>query len=163
MNSEENILKSRYRARFAVWSIFTIFAASVAGCASGSSVPGRVATPPPSVGVGKNQAWRDAEALAALDPSRLTVIGSGESMKPVYGENTVLVLQRVDFGGLAEGMNVAYRNETGRVVLHRLVAKEGARSWRVRGLNNEAEDRERVTPENLLGIVYAAFANDQVR
>jgi hypothetical protein len=33
----------------------------------------------------------------------------------------------------------------------------------VRGLNNEAEDRERVTPENLLGIVYAAFANDQVR
>jgi hypothetical protein len=91
------------------------------------------------------------------------VIGSGESMKPVYGENTVLVLQRVGFDGLAEGMNVAYRDRSGRVVLHRLVAKEGRRSWRVRGLNNEVEDQERVTPENLLGIVYAAFANEQVR
>jgi len=113
--------------------------------------------------VSKSAAWRDAEALAALDPSRLTVIGSGESMKPVYGENTVLVLQRVSFDALAEGMNVAYRQESGRMVLHRLVAKEGPRSWRARGLNNEIEDRERVTPENLLGIVYAAFANDQVR
>lgn len=112
--------------------------------------------------MGKNQAWRDAEALAALDPARMTVIGSGDSMKPVYGENTVLVLQRVPFESLSAGMNVAYRNRSGRVVLHRLVAKEG-RGWRVRGLNNEDEDAERVSPENLLGIVYAAFANDAVR
>lgn len=111
----------------------------------------------------KNQAWKDAEALAALDPDRLTVIGSGASMKPVYGENTVLVLQKVEFESLREGMNVAYRNEAGRVVLHRLIKRESPRSWRARGLNNPHEDRERVTPENLLGVVYAAFANDRVK
>lgn len=134
------------------------------GCVSSEgAAPARRAPPPPSVDVGKNQAWKDAEALAALDPSRLTVIGSGDSMKPVYGENTVLVLQKVPFESLAAGMNVAYRNQAGRVVLHRLIARESGRSWRVRGLNNESEDRERVTPENLLGIVYAAFANDAVR
>lgn len=132
------------------------------GCATEPARTPGVAVPPPSVAVTKNQAWRDAEALAALDPSRLTVIGSGESMKPVYGENTVLVLQKVAFASLGSGMNVAYRNRSGRVVLHRLVALE-AGGWRVRGLNNEDEDAERVTPENLLGIVYAAFANDAVK
>lgn len=84
-------------------------------------------------------------------------------MKPVYGENTVLVLQKVPFDSLTEGMNVAYRNQSGRVVLHRLVAREGGESWRVKGLNNENEDGERVRPENLMGVVYAAFANDAVR
>lgn len=83
-------------------------------------------------------------------------------MKPVYGENTVLVLQKVAFDSLKAGMNVAYRNQSGRIVLHRLVALESGR-WRVRGLNNEDEDDERVTPENLLGIVYAAFANEAVK
>lgn len=133
-----------------------------AGCATETFRPPSPALPPPSVAVPKNQAWRDAEALAALDPSRLTVIGSGESMKPVYGENTVLVLQKVAFDSLKAGMNVAYRNQSGRIVLHRLVALESGR-WRVRGLNNEDEDDERVTPENLLGIVYAAFANEAVK
>ncbi len=134
---------------------------ALVGCAAGGASVAP-APPPPSVGVSKNQAWRDAEALAALDPSRMTVIGSGESMKPVYGENTVLVLQRVSFETLVPGMNVAYRNSAGRVVLHQLIAREG-RSWRARGLNNQTEDVERVTPENLLGIVYAAFANEAVK
>ena len=160
--------RKRFRERR--WVVFAgVIMLGLSACASPETGPTlggegdrgrRVA--PPSVDVTRNQAWRDAEALAALDPSRLTVIGSGESMKPVYGENTVLVLQKVPFASLSEGMNVAYRNESGRVVLHRLLAPEG-RGWRVRGLNNENEDRERVTPENLLGIVYAAFANDQVK
>lgn len=139
-------------------------ACSSSGGAGGGGVgPSRdPALPPPSAVVTRSQAWRDAEALAALDPARLTVIGSGNSMKPVYGENTVLVLQKVPFDTLVEGMNVAYRNRSGRVVLHRLLALEGG-GWRVRGLNNESEDAERVRPDNLIGIVYAAFANDSVR
>ena len=56
---------------------------------------------------------------------------------------------------------MAYRNQSGRVVLHRLVALE-AGGWRAAGLNNEIEDRERVTALNLLGIVYASFANEEV-
>lgn len=133
-----------------------------AGCVSETGPTGGSLVPPPAVAVTRNQAWKDAEALAALDPGRMTVIGSGESMRPVYGENTVLVLQKVPFESLMAGMNVAYRNQTGRVVLHRLVERVGD-GWRVVGLNNEDEDYERVRPENLLGIVYAAFANDDVK
>jgi hypothetical protein len=127
---------------------------------SGSSALGR--SPPPNVDVTRNQAWRDAEAVASLEPGRLTVIGAGDSMLPVYGENTVLVLQKVPYGNLVAGMNVAYRNDRGAVVLHRLIAKDSG-GWRAIGLNNPEEDMTRVTPYNLLGIVYAAFANDAVR
>lgn len=116
---------------------------------------------PPRANVSRNQAWRDAESLAALDPARLTVIGAGASMRPVYGENTVLVLQKIPYAALRAGMNVAYRSDRGSLVLHRLLELE-AGGWRVAGLNNEAEDLGRVTPGNLLGIVYAAFANDAV-
>lgn len=118
--------------------------------------------PPPAVDVTRNQAWRDAEAVAGLEPGRLTVIGAGSSMLPVYGENTVLVLQKVPYEDLVTGMNVAYRNDSGTVVLHRLVTRD-AGGWRAIGLNNETSDSGRVTPYNLLGIVYAAFANEAVR
>lgn len=126
-----------------------------------TSPPESSAIAPPRVDVTRNQAWRDAEALAALDKNRLTVIGAGASMRPVYGENTVLVIQKIPYGSLAPGMNVAYRNQRGTLVLHRLIAKD-AGGWRAVGLNNPAEDRDRVTPENLLGIVYASFANEDV-
>ena len=119
-------------------------------------------TPPPSSEVSRNQAWRDAEAVAALDPGRLTVIGAGESMRPVYGDNTVLVLQKVPYASLEANMNVAYRNQRGVIVLNRLVGRDET-GWRAIGLNNQEEDRERVTPQNLLGVVYASFANADVR
>ncbi len=134
----------------------------LSGCATDDALPEAALVPPPSVAVSRSQAWKDAEALAALDPGRMTVIGSGDSMRPVYGENTVLVLQKVPFESLVVGMNVAYRNRSGRIVLHRLVEQVGS-GWRVVGLNNEDEDAERVRPDNLLGIVYAAFANDSVK
>ncbi len=163
MNSHRNRRNSIVRCRLFSCLALGAYAVSGIGCATGGMGAARAQVPPPRASVTKSQAWRDAEALAALDPSRLTVIGSGASMRPVYGENTVLVLQRVPFDALTEGMNVAYRQNSGRVVLHRLVSRDGALSWRARGFNNEGEDLERVTPENLLGIVYAAFANDQVR
>lgn len=120
------------------------------------------AVPPPTSDVSRSQAWRDAEAVAAMEPGRLTVIGAGDSMRPIYGENTVLVLQKIPFEELTAGMNVAYMNAGGRVVLHRLVARD-SKGWRAVGLNNDREDPERVRPDNLLGIVYAAFANADVR
>ncbi len=82
-------------------------------------------------------------------------------MRPVYGENTVLVLQKIPYAALKAGMNVAYRSDLGSLVLHRLIALD-AGGWRVAGLNNETEDQGRVTSQNLLGIVYAAFANEAV-
>ena len=65
--------------------------------------------------VTRNQAWRDAEAVASQEPDRLTVIGASDSMLPVYGENTVLVLKKVAYENLVASMNVAYRNDHGAV------------------------------------------------
>lgn len=138
------------------------FVLALGGCASVPEVAEvGSAVPPPRVDVTRNQAWRDAEVVAALDPARLTVIGAGASMRPIYGENTVLVLQKIPYESLQPGMNVAYRSDRGGLVLHRLIALD-AGGWRAGGLNNETEDKGRVTPHNLLGIVYAAFSNDAV-
>ena len=129
----------------------------MAGCASEPVAPADKAVP--ATDVGRMQAWRDAEAVAAMGNGRMTVIGAGESMLPVYGEGTVLVLSKVDFSELKAGMQVAFVNTRGMQVVHVLVSlDESAGSWRVRGLNNEDEDYSRVTRSNLMGVVYASFA-----
>lgn len=83
-------------------------------------------------------------------------------MQPIYGDRTVLVLQRVNYDSLQPGMQVAYRNRAGRMVVHRLLEKKEG-SWLAIGLNNTEPDQERVTEWNLIGVVYASFANDAVR
>lgn len=133
--------------------------AGLAGC---GEVPKPAPKPVPATDVGRVQAWNDAEKIASRDRDRdrVTVIGSGDSMRPVYGESTVLVLTKIDYDYLKTGMQVAYLNEAGRRVVHVLL-KPDARGWRVQGLNNAEMDRERVTRYNLIGVVYASFATDE--
>ncbi len=111
----------------------------------------------PAANVSKLQAWRDAELIAKMAPGRTEVIGTGDSMKPVYGENTILVISKIGYEELKAGMTVAYLNTRGKNVVHQLLARE-ARGWRVQGYNNAEEDAERVTPSNLIGVVYASLS-----
>ena len=68
-------------------------------------------------------------------------------------------LNKIDFSELKPGMQVAYMGNSGREVVHVLVGyEESSKGWRVRGLNNEAEDGALVTRYNLIGVVYASFA-----
>lgn len=131
-----------------------------AGCSE--TVPKAIPTvkPAPATDVGRVQAWSDAERVTANDESRITLIGSGESMRPIYGENTVLVISKIDYANLKRGMQVAYLSQAGHRVVHVLLG-EDARGWRVQGLNNANEDKERVTRYNLIGVVYASFATDE--
>lgn len=135
------------------------------GCASEPSAPAAAALTAkptaavratPSANVSKLQAWRDAELIASLAPGRTEVMGTGDSMKPVYGENTILVLSKIDFNDLKAGMTVVYLNGRGRHVAHQLLVRERD-AWRVQGLNNRDEDIERVTRTNLVGVVYASL------
>jgi hypothetical protein len=129
----------------------------LAGCASDPAP--RAAQPAPSIDVGRVEAWQDAELITGLSRDRFTLIGSGESMLPVYGENTVLVITKIDYARLQPGMQVAYMSRGGAQVVHVLIQKEDG-GWRVKGLNNEVEDYDRVTPSDLIGVVYASFATN---
>jgi len=132
-----------------------------AGCASSGPSDDPSDKAAPASDVGRTQAWKDAEAVVAMGNGRLSAIGAGESMLPVYGEGTVLVLSTIDFTALKPGMQVAYMNDAGHQVVHVLVSFDDAKNgWRVRGLNNETDDRSKVTPSNLIGVVYASFAPD---
>jgi D-alanyl-D-alanine dipeptidase len=127
--------------------------------ACSETVPAPTAKPAPATDVGRVEAWRDAERVTAADDQRITVAGSGESMRPIYGENTVLVITKIAFENLKAGMQAAYISEAGRRVVHVLIEPD-SRGWRVQGLNNVTEDRERVTRYNLIGVVYASFTAD---
>ena len=111
----------------------------------------------PAANVSKLQAWKDAELIASLAPGRTEVVGAGESMKPVYGENTILVISKIGFGDLQPGMSAVYTNRRGRQVVHQLLERK-ANGWRVQGINNDKEDLDRVTAENLVGVVYASLS-----
>lgn len=116
--------------------------------------------PPPSSDVLRLTAWQDAERLAAQGAGRSPAVGRGQSMAPLYGDNTMLVITQVDFADLAPGMIVAYVNRRGLQVVHRLVSLNRQGQWIVQGFNNERIDAETVTPFNLVGAVYASLVHD---
>jgi hypothetical protein len=131
------------------WSVLT------AGCASHAQTPAR-----PRVSNGsRREVWQDAELLAAREPGREVLFGAGESMAPVYGDGSVLVTRPIDYRQLRPGMTVVYINGEGRRVAHKLIRLED-HGWRAQGINNAAPDSDLVTPENLVGVVYASLAED---
>jgi hypothetical protein len=106
------------------------------------------------------QAWKDAELVAGMGEGRVSAAGSGGSMQPVFGSNTMVVISKIAFDDLKVGMTVAYLNRKGHQVVHQIIEKK-ARGWRVQGLNNEIEDLDFVTRDNLLGVIYASFAAEE--
>lgn len=90
----------------------------------------------------------------------MPAVGTGSSMQPVYGDETLLVINPIAYDDLRPGMTVAYRNQRGVRVVHRLVVRL-ADGWRIMGLNNDRVDEDVVTRENLIGVVYASFNYDK--
>ena len=87
--------------------------------------------------------------------------GGGYSMAPIYGSNTLIVTAPIAFEELKIGMIVAYRSRSGNRYVHQLIQKKH-RNWVAKGLNNPTRDPELVTPENLIGVVYAIFNSQSV-
>jgi hypothetical protein len=128
------------------------------GCATAPEAAHEPAVSP-SADVNVDQAWGDAKAVAARGPGRTPAAGTGTSMEPVYGEDTLLVISPIAYDQLRPGMMVTYRNRRGVRVVHRLVVKL-ADGWRIMGLNNDRVDDDLVTPGNLIGVIYASFNYD---
>lgn len=111
---------------------------------------------PPSAPLPMGDAMRAASSLRHAEPGRTAIVGRGQSMAPLYGDGTVVVFTPVEFASLEAGTVVAYRNRANRTVVHRLVRRE-ADGWVAEGLANPYEDAEKVTADNLLGVVYGVF------
>lgn len=113
-------------------------------------------TSPPSSPLGAHEALGAALDLQDVGEGRQAGMGRGDSMRPLYDENTVLVIVPIAFEDLERGMLVAYRNSQGRRVVHSLVWRDSY-GWIAQGFGNTGQDRERVTTYNLEGVVYGAF------
>ena len=82
--------------------------------------------------------------------------GAGESMMPLYGDNSLFVIRSADFDSLERGAMIAYRNQHGQIIIHQLIRKRGQK-WMAQGLNNKVMDNEWVTIDKFIGVVYAVF------
>jgi signal peptidase I len=111
---------------------------------------------PRPVLVAEEEAWQQATTLTEHTPDAFVLVGSGQSMQPLYRPGTILVLRHLPFSELQRGQTVVYRNQDKKVVAHVLVSKTRD-GWRARGLNNASHDMEPVRADNLVGIVVAAF------
>ncbi len=112
---------------------------------------------PRAVTLDESEAWQRASTMSMRAPASFVLVGSGQSMQPLYAPGTILVLQQFPFELLERGQTVLYRNQARKVVAHVLVAR-GRDGWRAAGLNNRIHDPEPVRAENLVGVVIGAFA-----
>ena len=103
--------------------------------------------------------WTTAHKLAAAMKSMvpgsktLTVMPTG-SMKPMFDERALLVLERADFDALKVGDIVTYRHpEQNMPVVHRIAEKRGDKFWS-KGDNNGQMDDVYITRENFQGRVF---------
>ena len=112
-------------------------------------------SPRPTV-LSETEAWQRAGFLAEHTSRAFVLVGSGESMQPLYAPGTILVLQQCPYSQLQPGQTALYRNQAGKIVAHVLVAKAHD-GWRTTGLNNRSHDMEPVVAQNFVGVVIAAF------
>ena len=102
-------------------------------------------------------AWRLAEKFAAAHARCEVMVGRGDSMLPLYRDQTVLVVQSVPMLDLQPGMTVVFIGDQGHPVAHMLLEKTPS-GWRAIGMGNREADRTRVRFSNLLGVVVRAYA-----
>lgn len=102
------------------------------------------------------EAWRLAEAYVRANPGCEVLVGSGNSMLPLYRDKTVLVVAHVSMSQLRRGMTVIFIGDSGRPVAHLLVEKT-PRGWRTRGAGNDEDDRTLVRYDNFIGTVVKAY------
>jgi len=130
------------------------------GCATQSTArfsPAAVAAMSPAAEAAQPfDAIRLGEKYVAEHAGTDYLVGSGDSMLPLYRDHTVVVTQRIAVSDLRPGMTVVYTGEHGRPVAHVLV-KKTSDGWIAMGVGNARCDSTPVTEANLLGVVVKAF------
>jgi len=106
--------------------------------------------------VGPFEGLHRAAAYVAAHPGSDYMVGSGDSMLPLYKDHTVIITERQPMDSLKVGMTVVFIGESGMPVAHTLVEKT-SRGWVTQGLGNTEPDRVMVRSGNYLGTVIRAF------
>lgn len=101
-------------------------------------------------------AVREAREYVANHQGAQIAMGAGDSMMPLYKDNTVLVVEKRPMSELKPGMTIVFNSEAGWSVAHALVAKT-ADGWVTMGLNNGETDDRLVTAQNYVGVVVKAY------
>ena len=103
------------------------------------------------------EAIRLGKKYVADHPGTDFLVGSGDSMLPLYRDHAVVVTQQSAVADLRAGMTAVYLADSGRPVAHVLVRKTSD-GWIAMGVGNDKCDSTRVTEGNLLGVVVKAFS-----
>jgi hypothetical protein len=159
-NSSESASLTVLASRCAAFGLAALAGLGWSGCATQSTArfsPQAVAAMSPAAQlVQPFEAMRLGKKYVAEHPGTEFLVGSGDSMLPLYRDHTVVVTQRVALADLRAGMTAVYFGDAGRPVAHVLVEKTPD-GWVAMGVGNAKCDSTLVTGENLLGVVVRAF------
>ncbi len=146
--------------RWVVGGVLTLAGLGASGCSTRAAArfsPGAVAAMSPAAEVVRPfDAMLLGRAYVAVHPGTDYLVGSGDSMLPLYRDNTVVVTRRVATRDLRAGMTAVYVGDLGRPVAHVLVRRTWD-GWVAQGVGNDACDTVKVTGQNLVGVVVRAF------
>lgn len=147
-------------SRLAAFGLITLCGLGWSGCATQSTArfsPQAVAAMSPAAEVVQPfEAMRLGKKYVAEHPGTDFLVGSGDSMLPLYKDHTVVVTQMVALSDLKAGMTAVYLGDAGRPVAHVLV-QSTSDGWIAMGVGNARSDTTLVTKDNLLGIVVKAY------
>ena len=105
-------------------------------------------------------ATRLAKSYVAEHAGAQIALGSGDSMLPLYKNNTVIVVAPTPMAALQRGMTVVFVSAEGWPVAHVLVEKR-ADGWVTMGLNNPGCDAHLMSVANYVGVVARAYQLDE--
>lgn len=103
-------------------------------------------------GVSPEQAIADAKIIQKGHPTWNLFAGSGFSMDPFFGDNSLLFVEKTPISKMKPGMVAVFTDHQGDTVAHTVVrvTPEGLVT---KGLNNSTIDPTPVTHERLIGAV----------
>jgi hypothetical protein len=158
--ASESASSSSRVSRLCAVAVIALGGLGWSGCATQSAArfsPQAVAAMSPAAEVVQPfEAMRLGKKYVAEHPGTEFLVGSGDSMLPLYKDHTVVVTQQVAVANLKAGMTAVYFGDSGRPVAHVLV-RLTSDGWIAQGVGNARCDDTRVTKDNLLGVVVKAF------
>lgn len=105
--------------------------------------------------------WKRAWEIARRVPNSDVLVGHGDTMRPLYVEGTVLVVQTIELSHLRPGMTVVFMNSRGDPFTMKaqvLVKQYEDGDWLVTGVKEGSpRARGQLTQSNYVGVVVAAL------